>query len=103
MSFLLKTRRFQSTAARLRNIILLVKDVQVSAHFYRTAIGVPVIGQTDEMVQLDTGGTSVILKVQFHSSCCHDDVKIMQREIISNESCTDGISYRGQILQKSRH
>ena len=65
MSFLLNNRRFQSTAAKLRNIILLVKDVKVSAHFYRTAIGVPVLGQTDEMVQLNTGGTSVILKVQF--------------------------------------
>ena len=56
------TRRF-STGTRLRNIILLVADPRKSASFYHHAIGVSIQTQSDSMVQLETGGTSIILKV----------------------------------------
>jgi catechol-2,3-dioxygenase len=52
-----------STGAKLRNIILLVKDIEVSAHFYQSAIGVAVLGKGENIIQLDSGGTSIILKV----------------------------------------
>jgi catechol-2,3-dioxygenase len=65
MAFLLKSRRFFSTGARIRNIILLVKDPSVSAKFYQTAIGVDIHATTENMVQLDAGGTAIILKVEY--------------------------------------
>ena len=55
-------RKF-ATGARLRNIILLVKDPSASATFYKHALGVSIKVQTESMVQLDAGGTAIILKV----------------------------------------
>jgi catechol-2,3-dioxygenase len=63
MSFRHVTKSFMSTGAKLRNIILLVKDIDVSAHFYQSAIGVAVLGKGENIIQLDSGGTSIILKV----------------------------------------
>ena len=63
MSFRLISKNFMSTGAKLRNIILLVKNIDVSAHFYQSAIGVTVLGKGENIVQLESGGTSIILKV----------------------------------------
>jgi catechol-2,3-dioxygenase len=63
MSFRHVTKNLMSTGAKLRNIILLVRDIEVSAHFYRSAIGVAVLGKGENIIQLDSGGTAIILKV----------------------------------------
>jgi hypothetical protein len=55
-------KRLHSTA-RIRNIILLVKDTSISAKFYNEAIGLPIRSQTETMAELDAGGTLIVLKV----------------------------------------
>ena len=68
MAFFGKYRKF-SSGTKLRNIILLVKDTSASANFYRNAIGVTIKIQSDSMVQLDAGGTAIILKVPAKKRC----------------------------------
>lgn len=58
-------RRIFSSQTKIRNIVLLVKDTQASANFYQKALGVSIIGQSEKMAQLDTGGTPIILKVKW--------------------------------------
>lgn len=58
-------RRIFSSQTKIRNIVLLVKDTKASANFYQNALGVSIIGQSETMAQLDTGGTPIILKVKW--------------------------------------
>lgn len=79
-----------STGAKLRNIILLVKNIDVSAHFYQSAIGVTVLGKGENIVQLESGGTSIILKVcEFAAeSLCFVQHDRQRREVfICSVSC----------------
>lgn len=50
---------------KLRNIIVLTKDVSKAVVFYTEAIGLKVIHQTPEQAELDTGGTPLVLKECF--------------------------------------
>jgi catechol-2,3-dioxygenase len=68
MAFLYQSHRLLST--KIRNIILLVKDTAASASFYKDAIGVSIKVQTSDMVELETGGTSIILK-ESNTSAAH--------------------------------
>ena len=52
-----------STVARLRGVLLLVRDLDVAAHFYTTGLGLPVIVRTEDSVVLD-GGAPTTLSLQ---------------------------------------
>jgi catechol-2,3-dioxygenase len=56
------SKRLKTTSA-LRNIILLVKDPIATAKFYNEAIGLQVRNQSDQMVEMETGSTTIIIKV----------------------------------------
>ena len=60
---MLAIRRGLCGSRKLRNVILLVKDLDESASFYSEAIGLPVKSRTFTSVELDAGGISIVLKV----------------------------------------
>lgn len=61
-------KNYFSSGTKIRNIILLVKDISISAKFYNVALGIDIKIQTENMIELDTGGTSVILKEAGYSA-----------------------------------
>ena len=49
-------------AARLRNVVLMVRDPLATARFFKEAIGVNIRHQTNNMIELDSGILPIIIK-----------------------------------------
>ena len=53
-----------SSGARLRNVLLLVKDVPSSVRFFRDGLGLRVASVTPRWAELDTGGGGTPLELK---------------------------------------